>query len=163
DAQIRYLRLDAERVRNDRAQALQLRRLDRRNAHLAVADVGGALQRRQHDREIDRDLRILNGERRREVERLVARFVDDETALQDLLRGERARLDLRDEQLVDDGDACALGIAAQQDLIVADQTNVVQRVDTGDGERRNVERRVRLNGQLQRCRQRRAAQRRLDD
>ena len=72
---------------------------------VADDDVGRALQRRQHDREVDVDL-VLSSIANAAAKLYAWKFDLSKTMplLADLGRGQRPRGDLRDEQLLDDVD-----------------------------------------------------------
>ena len=165
DVEVRDLRLQPlEAVWNHRLQARQARlRSDAGQPHFARRYVLRPLQGREDDGEVDRNLPVLDRERGGEVVGLEAGLVEDQTLLPDLGCGQRPGRDFRDEQAVDDVDDGALRRAAQDDLTVADQADVVERVPARHRQRRDVERRVRLDDQFERRRERRAAQRRHDD
>ena len=140
--------MQLENVRDDGLKVRQRWRLNLRHPDFTHRHVLRALQLRQHHREIDLDLAILNRKRGREVVGLEAGLVEDNPPLPDFGGGQRARRHLSDEQLVDDLDDHALGYTAEEHLAVADQADVFQRVNARDGQRRDVERCVRADDQL---------------
>ena len=146
-------------------------RLDARQRGLCV-DVGepdlpgghalGAEQLRQYDREVDRDPLVLDGEGDAEVVRLEVGAVVDDALLADLGVGERASGDVRDQELFDHLDDRRARGGEEQDLAVADEADVLERVAAG-AERRDVERRVGAHRQLETLGEGGAAERGGDD
>lgn len=152
DAQVGDLGLgQLERIGDDGGEVGELGLGEPGHPHLSERHLLGRGQRRQEDGEVHLDLlSVRHRKGRREVVGLEVGPVEDDPLLPDLVGRQRPGLDLGHQELLDHLDRHVLRRAIEENLAVMDHPDILQRVDAGDGQRRDIELRVGPDGELDR-------------